>query len=233
MTPPPLFDPNAVRVPDPAIADPDDTSLADLRSDPDLYRAMYLKSIGLGGMDARSPHDQWRANRFEDVQAQYALNAANLYGFGGDTNVTEGRSFQEQLDLIKAGGGDRYKRWGDYNTNRNLAAIQDLSDQGVANLRQNISDLGLNANDIMNTAFRNAATARFGRNFGRGIARRALAQRAQFAISPEALEGQSFTRQLLDQLRRRFGIESGDIAPRANRLSGLRNIDLNVQPVTT
>ena len=232
MTPPPLFDPKD-RVLDPGLADPDDTSLADLRSDPDLYKAMYLKSIGLGGMDARSPHDQWRANRFEDVQAQYALNAANLYGFGGDTNVTEGRSFQEHLDLIKAGGGDRYKKWGNYNTNQNLSAIQDLSDQGVTNLRQNIGDLGLNANDIMNTAFRNATTARFGRNFGGGISRRALAQRNQFAISPEALEGQSFTRQLLDQLRRRFGIESGDIAPRANKLSGLRNIDLNVQPVTT
>ena len=214
----PLFDPNADRV-IPGVGA--DSSFADLNQDPALYKALYLKSIGLDGTGPRSRHDEWRANRFNDVQAQYAFDRAGLYGFGarddGGQTVTEGRTFQEYLDLIK--GADN--QYGGYNTNTNLRNIQDLSDQGVMELRQNIADQGLNANDIMNQAFQNATTARFGRNYGRNIAQRATGQRTQFAATQEGQNEQSFTRQLLDQLRRQFGIE---IAPRSNSAVALRGM---------
>jgi len=219
----PLFDPGALR----RGPNPDaDTSFADLnQADPSLYESMYLKSIGLDGIGPRSRHDQWRANRFGDVQAQYALDRAGLYGFGaredeGQT-VTEGRTFQEYLDLIK-GASNQY---GGYNTNKNMSQISDLSDAGVMDLREKIGFQGFNANDIMNQAFRNATTARFGNRYGGNIADRALGQRAQFATTQEGQDDQSFTRQLLDQLKRQFGIE---IAPRANKLSALRGLTSDI-----
>lgn len=219
----PLFDPDANRAPQGIGAD---TSFADLnQADPALYESMYLKSIGLDGIGPRSRHDQWRANRFNDVRAQYALDRAGLYGFGaredGGQTVTEGRTFQEYLDLIK-GATNQY---GGYNTNKNLAEIQNLSDQGVMELRENLGFQGFNANDIMNQAFRNATTARFGGRYGGNIADRALGQRAQFAITQEGQDEQSFTRQLLDQLKRQFGIE---IAPRSNSLAALRGLTSDI-----
>jgi hypothetical protein len=63
------------------------------------------------------------------------------------------------------------------------------------------------ANQVTNRAFLNAAVGKFGRQFGGGIASRAVGQRGAFGITPEGIEDKSFSKTIIDQLRRQFGID--------------------------
>lgn len=175
--------------------------------DQKFYRDMYEKSLGHRPGGRKSRYEQYQADRFDDVFANFAMKQGGLYDW--DQTIAggqEGRTFQEELDLLK---GSTTPYGSGYGTNRNLAGLQSLSEDDERVFRDRLDDAygsGV-GNQVMNRAFLNASIGRFGRQFGGGIASRAVGQRGAFDITPEGIADKSFSKTIVDQLRRQFGID--------------------------
>mgnify|MGYP003659581358 FL=1 len=193
----PLFDPKKDRL----SADP--TYLQDQK----FYRDMYEKSLGHRPGGRKSRYEEYQMGRFDDVFANYAMKQAGLYDWDGTVaGGREGRTFQEELDHLK---GSTTPYGSGYGTNRNLAGLQSLSEEDERIFRDRIDNSygsGV-ANQVTNRAFLNAAVGKFGRQFGGGIAGRAIGQRGAFEMTPEGVLEKSFSKTIVDQLRRQFGID--------------------------
>ncbi|KKK53795.1 hypothetical protein LCGC14_3091190 [marine sediment metagenome] len=154
----------------------------------------------------RTPYQKWVADRFQDVVSNYALKQAGLFGFTGDVQGgRRGRNFQEELDLLV---GSEQPFGAGFRTNRNLAAISGLTEEGELDLRNTLEGAGFNPQDILNRSFLNASQARLGSLFGGGLALRETSPAAtrQFGLTPEFARGGSFLQPILQRLREQFGL---------------------------